>query len=181
MPAILENLLSRTVSFLEGEGIDYMVIGGFALPSFGAIRATVDLDVAVRIGDGKKFDSFVEQARRAGFRPGVASFSNPVSIFSEGKTGLEVEFWLRPDGIEWDGETLKRRRKAKIGSTEVWLVSPEDFVVTKLSRPDRGVQDEKDVKGALTRLRGSLDRKYLERRAGKAGVLELLRAIEKAR
>ena len=161
--------------------MEYMVIGGFALPSYGAIRATVGLDVAVRIGDGKEFDAFVGRARRAGFRPGVTSFSNPVSIFSDRRTGLEVEFWLRPDGIEWDRETLKRRRKARIGSTEVWLVSPEDFVVTKLSRPDRGVQDEKDAKGVLSRLGGSLDRKYLERCAGRAGVLALLRAIEEAR
>lgn len=161
--------------------MEYMVIGGFALPSYGAIRATVGLDVAVRIGDGKEFDAFVGRARRAGFRPGVASFSNPVSVFSDRRTGLEVEFWLRPDGIEWDRETLRRRRKARIGSTEVWLVSPEDFVVTKLSRPDRGVQDEKDAKGVLSRLGGSLDREYLERRAGRAGVLALLRAIEEAR
>jgi hypothetical protein len=181
LPTVLEGLLSRTTSFLEGQMIEYMVIGGFALPSYGAIRATIDLDVAVRITEGKKFDAFVKQAKRAGFRPGVASFSNPVSIFSDGKTGLEVELWLRPDGIEWDRETLRRRRKARIGSTKVWLVSPEDFVVTKLSRPDRGVQDEKDVKGVLSRLGGSLDRKYLERRAGKAGVLALLRAIEEAR
>lgn len=181
MPTSLEVLLSRTVSFLEQEGMDYMVIGGFALPSYGAIRATVDLDIAVRIEDEKEFDTFVEQAKKAGFRSSLASFSNPVSVFSDVRTGLEVEFWLRPDGIEWGSETLRKRRKTKIGTAEVWLVSPEDFAVSKLSRPDRGVQDEKDVKGVLTRLGKSLDRKYLEKRAEKAGVLALLRAIEEAR
>jgi predicted nucleotidyltransferase len=177
----LEDLLSRTVSFLEREGIDYMVIGGFALPSYGAIRSTVDLDMAVKITDSREFGSFVELAKKSGFKPGVASFSNPVNTFVDGKTGLEVEFWLRPDGIEWDWETLRRRRKVKIGSVDVMLISPEDFIVTKLSRPDRGVQDEMDVKGVLTRLGGSIDGNYLERRAVNAGVLSLLRAIEKAR
>lgn len=180
MPATLEDLLSRTVSFLRAEGVDYMVIGGFALPSYGAIRATVDLDLAVRIGDAEEFDALVKRAGRAGFRPGVASFSNPVSVFSDEKTGLEVELWLRPYGISWDSETLRRRRKARVGSVEVWLVSPEDYVVSKLTRPDRGVQDEKDVKGVLARLRGSLDSGYLDRRAAKAGVLALLKAVEKA-
>lgn len=180
MPTILEGLLARTASFLEGHGVRYMVIGGFALPSYGAIRATVDLDVAVRIESKREFDSFVERAERSGFQPSVASFSNPVSVFKEEKTGLEVEFWLRPDGIKWDRETLRRRRRTKVGSVEVWLVSPEDFIVTKLSRPDRGVQDEKDAKGVLTRLRGAINRSYLERRAADAGVLALLKAVESA-
>ncbi len=180
MPTILERFLARTTSFLERNGVDYMVIGGFALPSYGAIRATVDLDIAVRIESSKRFDSFVQRVKRSGFEPEVTSFLNPVSVFKDAKTGIEVEFWLRPDGIKWDGETLRRRRKTKIGSVGVWLVSPEDFIVTKLARTDRGVQDEKDVKSVLTRLRGSIDRKYLERRAGEAGVLALLQAIDLA-
>ncbi len=157
-----------------------MVIGDFVLPSYGAIRSTADLDVAVRVESSKEFNSFVSRAKRFGFEPGVISFSNPVSVFRDGKTGLEVEFWIRPDGVKWDRETTRRRRKTKIGTVDVWLVSPEDFIVTKLSRPDRGVQDEKDVKGVLTRLHGSIDRGYLERRAGKAGVLALLQAIDRA-
>ncbi len=117
----------------------------------------------------------------AGFKAGVTSFSDPVSVFMDEKTRLEVEIWLRPDGVEWDGETLRRRRKERIGSVEAWPVSPEDYVVSKLSRPDRGVQDEKDAKGVLTRLGGSLDTKYLKRRAEKAGVLAVLKAVEEAR
>jgi len=181
LPKALEDLLSKVASILDGTGIDYLVLGGFALPSYGAIRSTVDLDVAVRIGTEKEFGVFVRAFEKAGFGSGsVGSFSNPVCVFSEGRTGLEVELWLRPDGIKWDSETLRRRRKARIGSAEVWLVSPEDYVVTKLTRPDRGVQDEKDVKSVLERLRGSLDTKYLEKRASRAGVSALLRALEAA-
>ncbi len=180
MSTMLEGLLSRVASFLEERKLDYMVIGGFALPSYGAVRATVDLDVAVRIKDSKEFDSFVDEARKSGFSPSLASFAKPVSVFSEKKTGLDVEVWLRPDGVVWDRQTLARRRRTKIGAAEVWLISPEDFVVSKLSRPDRGVQDEKDAKSALQRLGDSIDRDYLYRRAEKAGVSGLLRAVEDA-
>ena len=180
MPKALEGLLSKVASILDEAGIDYMVLGGFALPSYGAIRSTVGLDIAVRIGTEKQFRDLVGELEKAGFGRGVGSFTNPVSVFSEERTGLEVEVWLRPDGIKWDSETLRRRRKARIGSAEVWLVSPEDYIVTKLSRPDRGVQDEKDVKSVLERLHGSLDSDYLEKRARRAGVLALLRALEAA-
>jgi hypothetical protein len=178
LPGALDGLLSRVVSFLEKESIVYMVIGGFALPAYGEVRTTLDLDVAVSIGGPSEFDSFVEGAEKSGFKPTLASFSDPVSVFRDSKSGLEVEFWVRPDVIKWDSETVKRRRKTKIGSTQAWLVSPEDFIVTKLSRPDRGVQDEKDVKGVLVRLGASIDRKYVERRARSAGVLALLEPID---
>lgn len=162
---------------LEGQGLEYMIIGGFALPSYGPIRTTLDLDVAVRLDGAQAFDSFVRAAERARFSPGIVSFANPVATFTDGRTGLEVEFWLRPDGVAWDQETLGRRRRVKTGSAEPWLISPEDFIVSKLSRPDRGVQDEMDVRGVLTRLAGSIDREYLERRARDADVLGLLLAI----
>lgn len=181
MAGALERLLGRVVSFLEKEKFDYMVIGGFALPSYGAIRSTLDLDVAVRIESRSVFDSFVGAARRFGLVPGVASFSDPVALFRDSATGLEVEFWLRPDGIEWDEETIRRRRRTRIGRSQVQLVSPEDFVVSKLSRPDRGAQDEKDVKSVLVRLGDSIDRRYLEKRARRAGVLALLSSIEGVR
>lgn len=180
MPDVLERLLARTVFFLEKERVDYMVIGGFALPSYGAIRSTVDLDVAVRIPSPKEFESFVGRAETSGFRPSLPSFSNPVSLLRDERTGLEVEFWTRPDGIKWDEETLRRRRRVRAGAVEFWIVSPEDFIVSKLRRPDRGVQDEKDVMSVLARIGSSIDRRYLKRRASAAGVLGLLLAIETA-
>jgi len=179
LPNALERLLVRSASFLERSGLEYMVIGGFALPSYGAVRATVDLDIAVKVESEKKFGRLVGRATAAGFKPTVASFGNPVCVFLDGETGMEVEFWLRPDGIRWDGETLRRRRKTAIGGVKVWLVSPEDFIVSKLARPDRGVQDEKDVAGILARLGNQLDRSYLRKRARLAGVVSLLDAIGK--
>jgi predicted nucleotidyltransferase len=156
-----------------------MIIGGFALPSYGAIRTTVDLDLAVRVQTPLDFQTFLVMAEQSGFKPSAASFSDPVVILTDEKTGMEIELWLRPDGIEWDGETLERRKQVRMGSSDVYIVSPEDFMVSKLARPDRGVQDEKDVKSVLVRMGGSIDTEYLGRRAKKAGVLAILRQIER--
>lgn len=174
-----EDLLARFVAFLEENKIDYMLIGGFALPSYGAIRTTVDLDIAAKIQTDAEFQALLESASKLGFRAATASFSNPVMMLIDEKTGLEVEVWLRPDGIVWDQETLRRRTRTRIGSAKTYVVSPEDFIVSKLARPDRGVQDEKDVKSVLARLGDKLDRKYLERRAASAGVLAVLDAVER--
>jgi hypothetical protein len=60
---------------------------------------------------------------------------------------------------------------------DIWVVSPEDFIVSKLARPDRGVVDEQDVKSVLERDDVELDWLYLKERAKRAGVLALLEAI----
>ena len=179
MSSHYENLLTRLGEFLSSNRIDYMVIGGFALPSYGAIRATADLDLAIRIQTPSEFQNLLLKAEKSGFKPSMGSFSNPVVVLTDQKTGMEVEFWIRPDGIVWDQETLNRRRLTRIGPSDLYVVSPEDFVVSKLARPDRGVQDEKDVKSVLVRMKGSIDRRYLEARAAKAGVQAILRAVER--
>jgi len=179
LAAYFENLLVRLVSLLDREGIVYMIIGGFALPQYGALRATADLDIAVEVKDDEAFGKFVRKANAAGFDLPVASYANPVSVLVERATGLEVEVWLRPDGIYWDEETVRRRERVRIGSARVYVVSAEDFIVSKLARPDRGVQDEKDVKSVLARLGKKIDGKYLEMRARRAGVSALLLAVER--
>lgn len=156
-----------------------MVIGGFALPAYGEVRTTLDIDIAVRVEKAIDYDALVAMAKESGLQPSVSSFRNAVNVFIDKESGVEVELWLRPDGVSWDSELIRRRKKARMGSVEAMLIPPEDFIVTKLSRPDRGAQDEKDVRGVLARLSGTLDRPYLNRRAKRAGVAELLHAIER--
>lgn len=170
--------LRRAISFLEENRIDYMLIGGYALPFYGEIRSTIDIDIAVAIRVKTQFDKFRVAAGESGFSAQICSFSNPECVFLDEKTGLEVEFWMKLDGVDWDVETLKRRRRHSLDGFEAWVISPEDFIVNKLSRPDRGVQDEKDVKSVLVRLHDDLDWKYLERKAKKAEVASLLRVID---
>ncbi len=156
-----------------------MLIGGYALPFYGAIRATIGIDIAVEIAIKEQFDTLIEKAIDFGFRPQIYSFLNPLCLLLDDKTGLEIELWMRIDGVDWDAETLKRRQKQKLDEFEFWVISPEDFIVNKLARSDRSVQDEKDVKSVLVRCLDTLDRKYLEQKAKKAGVMSLLEVIEK--
>jgi len=155
-----------------------MLIGGFALPFYGMIMSTIDIDIAVDLRSSILFDAFRGHAEDAGLNHILGSFDDPVCIFLDRDTGLEIEFWMRPDGVEWDVETLARRQRHRLNDVEAWVISPEDFIVNKLARPDRGVQDERDVKSVLARLRDALDEEYLERRAKNAGVWAILQAID---
>ena len=156
-----------------------MIIGGYALPFYGRIRTTVDIDLAVAIRTEEEFSSFLDSLRSADFEPAADSFLNPLIVVLDRREKIEAELWLRPDGIVFDDETLRRRRKATLDpSTSAWIVSPEDLIVSKLARPDRGVIDEQDVKSVLVRQADKLDSRYLEKRAMEAGVLTILQTIQ---
>jgi hypothetical protein len=156
-----------------------MIIGGYALPFYGRIRATVDIDLAIAIKPGEELDHLLNLLRLVDFEPTICSPNNPLIVILDQKEKIEIELWLRPDGIVFDKETLRRRQKVKLDSNIwAWIVSAEDFIVNKLARPDRGVTDEQDVKSVLVRQENKLDNEYLQRRAGDAGVLTILRTIQ---
>ena len=180
MPAILRTL-QKIIKLFDENKIDYMIIGGYALPFYGRIRTTVDLDLAVAVKTKAKFDLLLNLLQTADFEPTICSPRNPLILVKDRKEKIELELWTKPDGIVFDEETLKRRRKANVSSEiSAWIVSPEDLIVTKLARPDRGVTDEQDVKSVLVRQAGKLDDDYLEARAANAGVLVILKTIQKS-
>ena len=135
--------------------------------------------LAVGVKTKAKFDLLLDLLRAADFEPIIRSPRNPVILAIDRKEKIELELWTKPDGIVFDEETLKRRRKANVSQDiSAWLVSPEDFIVTKLARPDRGVTDEQDVKSVLVRQAGKLDEAYLEKRAKDAEALAVLRTTQ---
>ena len=177
--SVLLETLSNLTAFLEGIGVDYMVLGGFALPFYGRIRSTLDVDVAANIPSEESFDQLLSSSENFGFHPTLCEYENPVCVLVDIETQLEVELWIRPDGVEWDEETLRRRRHFTVEDVSFWVISPEDFIVSKLARPDRMVQDELDVKSVLVRMNSRLDEEYLGFRAERFGVYVLLEEIRK--
>jgi hypothetical protein len=178
LPAILRTL-HRLITLFEENRIDYMIIGGYALPFYGRIRTTVDLDLAVAVETQEKFNVLLNILRVADFEPTICSPNNPLIVVVDRQEKIEFELWTKPDGIVFDEQTLRRRKKEQLSEGfSAWVVSAEDFIVTKLARPDRGVIDEQDVKSVLVRQEGKLDWNYLEKRAEDAQVLTILKTIQ---
>jgi len=156
-----------------------MIIGGYTLPFYGRIRTTVDIDLAVAVKTEKELNQLLNSLRSADFEPTLASPNNPLIVVLDRKERIELELWLKPDGVVFDDETLRRRQKAEItANLWAWIISAEDFIVNKLARPDRGAIDEQDVKSVLIRQANKLDNEYLQRRAKEAGVLAILQVIQ---
>ena len=178
MPGISQGLrkLTRTIYELA---IPYMLIGGHALPAYGQIRATQDIDIAI----GAEYAESVKlqaRLRKPGYQlSSLPQPDAPCFFLTDLKNMLEVEIWTKPDGIVFDKELLRRRIKVRPfdDEFEMFAIGPEDFIANKLARRDRGVRDEQDAVSVLSRQKGKLDYTYLENRAKNAGVAEMLMAL----
>jgi len=157
-----------------------MIIGGYALPFYGRIRTTLDLDIAVAVKTEQEIDQLRKWLQAIDIEVTNYSPNNPSMTVIDQKEQVETELWIKPDGITFDNETLKRRRKVKLNSINTWIISPEDFIINKLARPDRGAIDEQDAKSILIRQANKLDHKYLTKRAQQADVLTILQTIQTA-
>jgi hypothetical protein len=156
-----------------------MIIGGYALPFYGRIRATLDIDMAVAIKTEQELGQLRKRLQAIHIEVTLYAPDNPVIVIVDRKEKVEAELWLKPDGITFDQETVKRRRKVNLDKgLTAWIISPEDFIVNKLARPDRGAVDEQDVKSVLVRQAGKLDNEYLTKRARQAEVLTILQTIQ---
>jgi hypothetical protein len=156
-----------------------MLIGGYALPAYGQIRATQDIDIAIVA----RFSEVVQLQRglvERGFQlPASPNERAPLFVLTDLENRVEIEVWTKLDGVIFDNELLRRRVKVRPfdDDFEMFAIGPEDFIVNKLSRRDRGVQDEMDVISVLERQKHKLDDKYLAKRAKAAHVMEVLQAL----
>lgn len=173
--------LRKLIGLFEREGLDYMLIGALALPAYGRTRATYDVDLALAARGIKSLERLYEKLVKEGFEiPAQPSVGMACAYMLDRENEVDVELWLRLDGIKFNRETLGRRWRVKLSKDlEAWIPCPEDFIVNKLAKADRGAIDEGDVISVLTRRKDKLDEKYLEKRARREGVHELLKTLKK--
>jgi len=172
--------LRKLSNDLNRLSVPHMLIGGQALPAYGRIRASQDVDLAIAINYAA-LTKLQQKLMQLGYQlPAGLDPNPPLFVLTDLKTHFEVEIWTKPDGIFFDKELLRRRVKVKPfpnSSFEMFVIGPEDFIVNKLARKDRGTQDEQDVVSVLRKQMSKLDYEYLSERAQRANVTELLQEI----
>lgn len=173
-----KKCLHKLVKVFGKEKIDYMIIGGLALPAYGQVRATQDIDVAIAV---KTVESLLERLREQSFQVTSKPILEAACTYVfDLENAVDVEIWQKPDGIIFDEELLRRRKRVEVAKNlSIWIIGPEDFIINKLARTDRRAQDENDALSVLEGQKEKLDRKYLIERAREVGVLVLLEALER--
>ncbi len=179
------SLLKRIGTKLDAAGIPYMVTGSLASGIHGEARTTHDVDIIIaptldqlRTFVGSLGDDFYvsSEAAEDAFRlRGMFNVIEPAS-------GLKADLFVRKDR-PFDVEQFRRRRAGRVADAEIFLVSPEDSILSKLdwARKSGSERQFRDALGVAAVQGDRLDRGYLEKWARELGVEdELKRLLDEA-
>lgn len=172
----ISDALISIVEFFQRHRIPYALIGAMALNIYGRPRTTLDIDFLILL-DEPGFSNIKDRASTENFRIDEEWAKwNPMITKSQTRfivKNISVDVMLPRD--EHDKESLKRRKRKRIGRKMLYIIAPEDFILQKLK-----VGRPRDFEGAVTvleRLSGDLDIPYMKRWANRLGIYEELNYI----
>lgn len=174
-------LIQLVVDRLDAAGIPYMLTGSMALALYASPRMTRDIDLVIdcdqagadRLVAAFERDSYVS---REAVQEAVAHRSMFNIIFEPSVS--KVDFILRKDDAYRRTE-FGRRRPLAFGERTVWVVAPEDLLLSKLHWAQQS-DSERQLRDAasILKVQDALDRDYLRAWAERLGVLSELERVE---
>lgn len=162
-----EESLHILIEKLNKQNIPYMLSGSFSSSLHGQPRATNDADIVIAPAE-KQLIAFVKSLGDDYYvSPNAArdAFKNN-SVFNviDIQNSWKADFIIRKDR-PFSREEFQRRRKANIMGLAVWVVSPEDIILSKLewAKNSESNQQFQDALGVATVQYDRLDRDYLHK------------------
>ncbi len=170
--------LAQVTRRLDAAGAPYFVTGSFASTLLGTPRATQDLALVIdptpeqleHVLSGLPSAAYYVDRGAAREALRRRDMFNVIDLAS----GWKVDLIIRKDRA-FSREELARRRRAEIDGVGVFVVSPEDSVLSKLERASLSGSERQleDVRGILAVQGARLDVAYVDRWALALGVAEL--------
>lgn len=175
------EFLKLVASRLDSVGIPYMLTGSMAMAVYSVPRMTRDIDlvVAVKPVDVDKIvglfsaDCYID---RDSVRQAVGSHTMFNVIHNEWV--IKADFIVRKEEA-YRKEEFSRRQKVTIGDATIFVVSPEDLILSKLvwgkdSQSELQLRDVRQIISAVS----ELDWEYMNKWAA---VLEIDTLLKKAK
>jgi hypothetical protein len=175
------QVLQLVTQRLEEAGIAYMVTGSVAMSFYAMPRMTRDIDIVIAIRETDiprmvslfKDDFYID-------RDMVIEAVREEDMFNiiHNEYVLKIDFIVRKSD-EYRQVEFARRCKVRIDSISIWLVSPEDLVLSKLwwAKDSHSEQQLSDVKNIMRHVR-DLDRKYIKEWVQRLDLSEIYGGLE---
>lgn len=171
--------LLTVVERLDAAGVPYMISGSTAMNFYARPRMTRDIDIVVELASGN-VDRLVEALSDDFYVDGEIAIqaTRGRSMFNAIHNGsmVKVDFIVRKDDPYRETE-FRRRRTLQLGEARLFVVAPEDLVLSKLlwSAESGSEMQDADVRNLLAE--GGLDDDYLFDWAARLGVADRLRGL----
>ena len=155
-----EDLRQLLFAFNE-HGVEYLVVGGYAVGAYSEPRATKDLDLFIR-SEIKNSEAVYRAlaaygAPIAGLTP--ADFrDDPHSIFQIGQPPARVDILQHIDGVDFD-EAWNQRTDASVSGVPAHIISVEHLIQNKLQ--SGRIRDLADVE-AIREAQNGVDPKTID-------------------
>ena len=178
-----EAALATVIALLEELDVPYMVTGSVAASFHGRPRATHDTDIVID-PTSEQLDALV------GRLSGKSFYVDPATARAalrdrrsfnviETRHACKIDLIVRRDRAYSHEEFGRRQAVELMPGRPVFIVTPEDAVLSKLEWARRAGDSERqiaDAAGVLS-INRLLDRAYVERWAQRLGVLDLWHRI----
>jgi hypothetical protein len=159
------EFLRNIIEKLQQAGIDYVICGSVAASFYGITRSTMDTDIIID-PTKEKLTKFIELLGNKYYVSSEAAFDalkegamfNVIDIDSSCKADLIIR-----KQTDFSDEEFRRKRKEKLLGKELYILSPEDSILSKLdwAKESRSETQYRDVMTILDAGTGQLDMKYL--------------------
>lgn len=158
------DVLKLVCHRLEQADISYMLTGSFAANFYAVPRMTRDIDIVIEIPKSdvdKVFHIFRDDFYVD--RDAIAEALRYQSMFNiiHNESVLKIDFIVRKESLYRTTE-FQRRRRIKLDNSEIWIVSPEDLIISKLvwAKDSLSEMQMRDVKNLMQSIK-VIDNDYL--------------------
>lgn len=153
-----------------------MVTGGSAVSFWGQVRTTADIDIVVQISPSRvpglvaalKDEAYIDEED---VKQAVSEKRMFNVIYN--RTAFKVDFAVMDGTDLYAKKAFSRRKRLDIAGQPLWVISPEDLVLSKLRWMKSAGGSERqlqDCRSILELNKGVLDVKYMEKWAPRIGV-----------
>lgn len=171
-----ERVLKDCTERFEALGISYMLTGSMAMIEYAMMRMTNDIDIVIEVtySDAEKIikafepDYYVPRGR-------VRDAISRKFMFNllHQETLVKVDCVVKKDS-EFQEQAFSRRRKINFAGFDVWIISREDLILSKLlwAKKSRSEMQMRDVASII---RNGFDEKYTDEWAKKLDLEDILK------
>ncbi len=177
--------LWKVIDRLGRENISYMLTGSMAVNVYGHARATNDFDIVLQINRHhvpkliKLFEKDFYISREA-----IEEALRQQSMFNviDNETIFKVDFIIAKED-PFSRQQFERRQKITVGDKEIYVISPEDLILSKLEWSQTSLSEiqERDIQNILRILDKNMDWQYLEKWANAKGWEKRLKKLYETR